>query len=104
MFLLNYFCKSLKQNEKEQKINKEYNIYDIETKILGSNNYTYINKFYNFKANIENDSILNISNKELSEAIKFIPLTKNRNSHTVTTLISGFLSQKRRTVFLEKFF
>ena len=29
MFLLNYFCKSLKQNEKEQKINKEYNIYDI---------------------------------------------------------------------------
>ena len=35
MFLLNYFCKSLKQNEKEQKINKEYNIYDIEAKILG---------------------------------------------------------------------
>ena len=29
MFLLNYFCKSLKQNEKEQKINKEYNIYDL---------------------------------------------------------------------------
>ena len=94
MFLLNYFCKSLKQNEKKKKINKEYNIYDIETKILGSNNYTYINKFYNFKANIENDSILNISNKELSEAIKFIPLTKNRNSHIVTILISGFLSQK----------
>ena len=30
MFLLNYFCKSLKQNEKEQKINKEYNIYDFK--------------------------------------------------------------------------
>ena len=94
MFLLNYFCKSLKQNEKEQKINKEYNIYDIEAKIKNSNNYICINKFSDFKANIEKGGILNIFKKKLCEAIKLISLTKNRNSHIVTILISGFLSQK----------
>ena len=94
MFLLNYFSRTLKQNEKEQKINKAYSFYDIEEKIKNSNNYIHIKKLDAFKENIDKGGILDFFKDKLYEQIKFIPLTKNRYSNIITILISGFLSEK----------
>ena len=94
IFLFNYFCSSLRQNEKEQNINYELNIYDIEAIIKTSKYNSYINKFSEYKAKIEGKGVLNIFKNKLCHYIKLKPLTKKRNSHIITILISGFLSQK----------
>ena len=65
MFLLNYFSRTLKQNEKEQKINKAYSFYDIEEKIKNSNNYIHIKKWDVFKENIDKGGILDFFKDKL---------------------------------------
>jgi len=99
IFLFNYFCSSLRsnekeQNEKEQNIYYELNIYDIEAIIKTSKYNNYIKEFSEFKAKIEGKAVLNIFKKKLCHFIELKPLTKKRNSHIITILISGFLSQK----------
>lgn len=95
MSLLNYFSKCLIKEEGKEKNNKQYNANDIEEKIKYSKNYNYIEVLDVSRELIKNAEKTNsLSKKLLNNYITLIPLTKKRTSHTITILISGFLSQK----------
>ena len=88
-FLFNYFNKLVIQNESD-KINKKYEYENIKEKINKSNEFK--KELRKLEENIEKDEKSKIDLKTLNN-IKLIPLTKKRTSHTITILISGFLSQ-----------
>ena len=88
-FLFNYFNKLVIQNESD-KINKKYEYENIKEKINKSNEFK--KELKKLEENIEKDEKSKIDLKTLNN-IKLIPLTKKRTSHTITILISGFLSQ-----------
>ena len=103
--LLNYFDKYIIKEEKEDKINKQYEDEDIEKIIRKSPNYEFIEEFQVCQNKIRDAEIMNSLNPQLiNNYINLIPLTKKRTSHTITILISGFLSQKDDIDTWEKFF
>ena len=91
--LFNYFNKYIIQNETSGKINKYYGSEDVEMKIKNADNYKYISEYDDLIKEIKTAEFFSSLLKILKNFFKLIPLTKNRNSHTITILISGFLSQ-----------
>ena len=114
IYLLNYFGKIIIENEEGKKINKEYDMNDIEEKINNSYDYQSKEKLVDLKERIrvaESSSSLakillsRLTNSDFKNSlIKLVPLIKKRNSHTITILISGFLSQKDDVSTWKNFF
>ena len=90
IFLFNYFTKIIAQNE-NTKNNKKYEFEDIKEKINKSQNAEFISELKLLEEEIKKR--LTVFQKKEKSFIKLIPLTKKRKSHTITILISGFLSQ-----------
>ena len=90
LYLFNYFDEFTIQNGKEKKLNKEYNFENINEKINSSEDYTFKLELSDLNSKIKKIEYLGLK----EPFIKLIPLTKYRASHTITILISGFLSEK----------
>ena len=104
MYLFNYFDKYLIEVEKYEKMNNQYNTDIIEKKIKNFEKYEFIKEFDVLKQKIIEQEMMDSISKNLKLFINLIPLTKKRTSHTITILISGFLSQKDDIDTWEKFF
>ena len=91
--LFNYFNLNVIQNETGEKINKYYGAEDVEKKIKNTHNYKYISEYEDLIKEIKTAEFFSSILKILKNFFKLIPLTNNRKSHTITILISGFLSQ-----------
>ena len=104
MYLLNYFNIYISEKEKNEKINKYYKTEDIEKKINDSQNYEFKEEFYNFVEIIKTAEKMDSLSKNLNIFLNLIPLKKKRTSHTITILISGFLSQKDDLDTWKRFF
>ena len=94
--LLNYFDNYMLEEEKNEKMNNKYNINEIEKKIKNFNDSKdlgFSDEFDAFTDAIKAQESLDSISKNLNFDLKLIPLTKKRKSHTITILISGFLSQ-----------
>ena len=92
IYLFNYFKKYMLEDDKSEKINRQYETEDIEMKIKGSNDNKFKKEFdsqYKEILKIEKNGPFS---KNLNNLIRLIPITKKRSSHTITILISGFLS------------
>ena len=104
IYLLNYFDKIIIENEEGKKINKEYDMNDIENIINNSDDYVSKEKLIDLKERIRIAEISGSITKKLidiltdsnlkNSLIKLVPIIKKKNSHTITILISGFLSQR----------
>jgi len=103
-YLFNYFDKYMIEKEKNEKMNNKYDTDIIEKKINNFGKYEFIEEFYVLKEKIKAQEIMDSLSKDLKLFINLIPLTKKRTSHTITILISGFLSQKDDIDTWEQFF
>ena len=93
-YLFNYFQKYMLELYKTEKINKLYEAKDIEMKIKESYNDEFTEKFKSLKEKISLIESNGPFSNKLDNFIRLIPITKKRCSHTITILISGYLSQK----------
>ena len=94
IYLFNYFSKYIILERNGKKENRLYDTEIIEKKIKNSKNYECIKEFNFIKPKIANIEFLSEFFRKLNNYINLVPLTKKRTSHTITILISGFLSQK----------
>ena len=91
--LLNYFNNYLNEKEISVKANDYYGPEDIEKKIRNTQNYKYISEYESLIGKIKIGELFSTLLNGLKDFFKLIPLKKDRNSQSITILISGFLSQ-----------
>ena len=91
--LLNYFNNYLNEKEISVKANDYYGPEDIEKKIRNTQNYKYISEYESLIGKIKKGELFSTLLNGLKDFFKLIPLKKDRNSQSITILISGFLSQ-----------
>ena len=103
-YLFNYYNEYIIKNVEEEKINKQYETESIMEKIKNSKNNSLIKEFDELKAKLNSSELFSSLKINLTNYIKLVPLTKKRKSHTITILISGFLSQKDEIDSWKSFF
>ena len=91
--LFNYFNNHLNEKEKGAKANEYYGPEDIEEKIKNSKNDKYISEYKRLIESTKVGEIFSTLIMGFKNFFKLIPLQKERNSKTITILISGYLSQ-----------
>ena len=91
--LFNYFCNYLIEKEIGVKTNKHYGPEDIEKKIKNNKNYKFISEYESLIGKIKVGELFSTLLMGLKDFFKLIPLEKDRNSQSITILISGYLSQ-----------
>ena len=91
--LFNYFKNYLIGKEIDVKTNEYYGPEDIEKKIRNTENNKYISEYENLIGKIKVGELFSTLLMGLKDFFKLIPLEKERNSQTITILISGYLSQ-----------
>ena len=91
--LFNYFNKYLNEKEIGVKTNEYYGPEDIEKKIRNSQNDKYISEYESLIKGTKVGEIFSTFLMGFKNFFKLIPLKKERNSKSITILISGYLSQ-----------
>lgn len=102
--MIKYFNNYIIVNSLGEKENKHYDFLEIKNKIKKYDNgnhldilmnQIYRNEEYNIFSKILNSKINTLFNNEefTKSVINLIPVSKKRNTNTITILISGFLSQ-----------